>query len=117
LRLEAVGFNFLLVVLGNVGNHTIDVLWSSDQNSKTRSSSSDVGLALSRGVTRDMGEGVVDGDAVDPVLDWTGLDGQRTQPTVDLDTLSMGMSDDFRVAIEEGATSVRIGRAIFGHLA
>ena len=38
---------------------------------------------------------------------------QRQQPTVDLDTLSMGMSDDFRVAIEEGATSVRIGRAIF----
>jgi uncharacterized pyridoxal phosphate-containing UPF0001 family protein len=25
----------------------------------------------------------------------------------------MGMSDDFRVAVEEGATSVRIGRAIF----
>jgi pyridoxal phosphate enzyme (YggS family) len=38
---------------------------------------------------------------------------QREQPTVHLDTLSMGMSDDFRVAIEEGATSVRIGRAIF----
>jgi PLP dependent protein len=38
---------------------------------------------------------------------------QREQPTVDLDTLSMGMSDDFRVAIEEGATSVRIGRALF----
>ena len=38
---------------------------------------------------------------------------QREQPTVDLDTLSMGMSDDFRVAVEEGATSVRIGRAIF----
>lgn len=29
--------------------------------------------------------------------------------------LSMGMSDDFEVAIEEGATMVRIGRAIFGH--
>jgi len=28
--------------------------------------------------------------------------------------LSMGMSDDFMVAIEEGATIVRIGRAIFG---
>jgi PLP dependent protein len=28
--------------------------------------------------------------------------------------LSMGMSDDFEVAIEEGATVVRIGRAIFG---
>lgn len=29
--------------------------------------------------------------------------------------LSMGMTDDFEVAIEEGATMVRIGRAIFGH--
>ena len=28
--------------------------------------------------------------------------------------LSMGMSDDFEVAVEEGATVVRIGRAIFG---
>jgi pyridoxal phosphate enzyme (YggS family) len=28
--------------------------------------------------------------------------------------LSMGMSDDFEVAIEEGSTCVRIGRAIFG---
>ncbi|MEA2677346.1 MAG: dependent protein [Chloroflexota bacterium] len=28
--------------------------------------------------------------------------------------LSMGMSDDFEVAIEEGATVVRIGRALFG---
>jgi PLP dependent protein len=42
---------------------------------------------------------------------------QREHPAVDFDTLSMGMSDDFRVAVEEGATSVRIGRAIFGHLA
>ena len=31
-----------------------------------------------------------------------------------LDELSMGMTDDFEVAIEEGATMVRIGRAIFG---
>lgn len=28
--------------------------------------------------------------------------------------LSMGMSDDYEVAIEEGATMVRVGRAIFG---
>jgi uncharacterized pyridoxal phosphate-containing UPF0001 family protein len=28
--------------------------------------------------------------------------------------LSMGMSNDFEVAIEEGATMVRIGTAIFG---
>ncbi len=33
---------------------------------------------------------------------------------VGLKHLSMGMSDDFEVAIEEGATMVRIGRAIFG---
>jgi uncharacterized pyridoxal phosphate-containing UPF0001 family protein len=26
----------------------------------------------------------------------------------------MGMSDDFEVAIEEGATIVRVGRALFG---
>jgi uncharacterized pyridoxal phosphate-containing UPF0001 family protein len=28
--------------------------------------------------------------------------------------LSMGMTQDFGVAIEEGATIVRVGRAIFG---
>lgn len=28
--------------------------------------------------------------------------------------LSMGMTDDFEVAIEEGATMIRVGRAIFG---
>lgn len=33
---------------------------------------------------------------------------------VDLPDLSMGMTDDYPVAIEEGATMVRIGRAIFG---
>jgi len=39
---------------------------------------------------------------------------QRKKPEADLATLSMGMSNDYRVAIEEGATAVRIGRAIFG---
>ena len=38
-------------------------------------------------------------------------------PTLDLTHLSMGMTDDFEVAIEEGATLVRIGRAIFGERA
>jgi len=28
--------------------------------------------------------------------------------------VSMGMSDDFRIAIEEGSTMVRVGSAIFG---
>lgn len=31
-----------------------------------------------------------------------------------LDGLSMGMSDDFEVAIEEGATHIRVGTALFG---
>jgi pyridoxal phosphate enzyme (YggS family) len=39
---------------------------------------------------------------------------QRRDPSLDLPILSMGMSNDFAVAIEEGATHVRIGRAIFG---
>lgn len=32
----------------------------------------------------------------------------------ELPDLSMGMTDDFEIAIEEGATLVRVGRAIFG---
>jgi uncharacterized pyridoxal phosphate-containing UPF0001 family protein len=35
-------------------------------------------------------------------------------PALQLDTLSMGMSDDLEAAIAEGATMVRIGSAIFG---
>ena len=35
-------------------------------------------------------------------------------PGVAMDTLSMGMTSDFEVAIEEGATLVRVGTAIFG---
>ena len=35
-------------------------------------------------------------------------------PAISMDTLSMGMSHDFEVAIEEGSTCVRIGTAIFG---
>jgi pyridoxal phosphate enzyme (YggS family) len=34
-----------------------------------------------------------------------------------LPELSMGMTDDFEVAVEEGATLVRVGRAIFGERA
>ncbi len=35
-------------------------------------------------------------------------------PGIELDELSMGMSGDFEVAVEEGATLVRVGTAIFG---
>jgi pyridoxal phosphate enzyme (YggS family) len=38
----------------------------------------------------------------------------RNLPALTLDVLSMGMSHDFEVAIEEGSTCVRIGTAIFG---
>lgn len=39
---------------------------------------------------------------------------QRRFSDLDLRELSMGMSNDYREAIAEGATQVRIGRAIFG---
>jgi pyridoxal phosphate enzyme (YggS family) len=35
-------------------------------------------------------------------------------PECNLPYLSMGMTDDFEIAIEEGATHVRVGRALFG---
>jgi len=38
----------------------------------------------------------------------------RDVPNVSMQELSMGMSHDFEVAIEEGATIVRVGTAIFG---
>ena len=34
--------------------------------------------------------------------------------SISMEELSMGMTDDFEVAIEEGATIIRVGRAIFG---
>lgn len=39
---------------------------------------------------------------------------QRAPAGIVLDELSMGMSGDFEIAIEEGATVVRVGQAIFG---
>ncbi len=38
----------------------------------------------------------------------------RNLPAVAMDQLSMGMSHDFEVAVEEGSTCVRVGTAIFG---
>jgi PLP dependent protein len=38
----------------------------------------------------------------------------RKLPAVGMDVLSMGMSHDFEIAIEEGSTCVRVGTAIFG---
>lgn len=39
---------------------------------------------------------------------------QKMYPNLNLSELSMGMSGDFEIAIEEGATMVRVGTAIFG---
>lgn len=39
---------------------------------------------------------------------------RRRLPGIAMDLLSMGMSNDFEVAIEEGSTCVRVGTAIFG---
>lgn len=39
---------------------------------------------------------------------------QRNIPGVAMDHLSMGMSHDFELAIEEGATIIRVGTAVFG---
>jgi pyridoxal phosphate enzyme (YggS family) len=39
------------------------------------------------------------------------------RPAVPLRELSMGMTDDFEIAIEEGATMIRVGRALFGERA
>src|SRR5260370_39940006 len=41
----------------------------------------------------------------------------RNLPQISMAALSMGMSHDFEVAIEEGATCVRVGTAIFGERA
>jgi len=39
---------------------------------------------------------------------------QKTSGLKDFDQLSMGMSSDYAIAIQEGSTMVRIGTAVFG---
>jgi pyridoxal phosphate enzyme (YggS family) len=51
-----------------------------------------------------------DPEAVRPVF----RELRRLRDALGLRELSMGMTNDFEVAIEEGATMVRVGRAIFG---
>jgi len=59
---------------------------------------------------------VADPEAVRPVF--KGLRVLRDQTSQQLGTalpvLSMGMTDDYAVAVEEGATMLRLGRALFG---
>ena len=44
----------------------------------------------------------------------TAAEAAHRYPEADFGTLSMGMSQDYEIAIEEGSTLVRIGTAIFG---
>ena len=39
---------------------------------------------------------------------------EKNIDNVSMDILSMGMTNDYEVAIEEGATMVRVGTGIFG---
>ncbi len=60
---------------------------------------------------------VDDAEATRPVF--AGLRSLRDRltvahPRLSLPVLSMGMSNDFEIAIQEGATHIRVGRAIFG---
>jgi pyridoxal phosphate enzyme (YggS family) len=43
------------------------------------------------------------------------FDAVNDRGTPSLDTLSMGMSNDYPLAVEEGATMLRLGTALFGH--
>ena len=55
-----------------------------------------------------------DRPAAEPVRMLREAYDQLKQAGYDLDTISMGMSEDLDIAIEEGATMVRVGTAIFG---
>jgi len=59
---------------------------------------------------------VADGEQVRPVFrELRSLrDATSEQLGVTLPVLSMGMTDDYPIAIEEGATMLRLGRALFG---
>ncbi|NDU85743.1 MAG: YggS family pyridoxal phosphate-dependent enzyme [Ferrovum sp.] len=58
------------------------------------------------------GEGVVSRSRFAAVRQWK--EGLERHQGVKLDTLSMGMSGDYELALEEGATLLRLGTALFG---
>src|ERR1700674_2034308 len=59
---------------------------------------------------------VPDPEAIRPIFRQLGALREKTsqQLGVALPVLSMGMTDDYAIAIEEGATMLRLGRALFG---
>ena len=67
-------------------------------------------------VTGLMGMATFSPDAAQVGREFAGLRRQYEQLGAgrNWDTLSMGMSGDWRIAVEEGSTMVRIGSAIFG---
>ena len=61
----------------------------------------------------DFGSGAVSLDVVDVVAVQASAR-ERTADDVGLSQVSMGMTDDLEVALAEGSTMVRVGRALFG---
>jgi hypothetical protein len=45
---------------------------------------------------------------------WERMQSESSAPNVELSELSMGMSGDYQIAVEEGSTLIRVGSAIFG---
>jgi PLP dependent protein len=45
---------------------------------------------------------------------WDSIKKEMLPPNTIMKELSMGMSGDYKIALEEGSTLVRIGSAIFG---
>ncbi len=55
-----------------------------------------------------------EGDPATPSACLRGLLDPLRMSFPDAELLSMGMSGDFEIAIEEGATHIRVGTALFG---
>ena len=56
-----------------------------------------------------------------PLLSWKGLkkmfdtiSKKYSSDNIEMKTLSMGMSSDYKIAVEEGSNMVRLGGVIFG---
>lgn len=89
----------------------VDFTGRSDRNGVAPAQLADVLSALRKAELDVRGLSTLPADDADPRIAFRALRELRDEHG--LAELSMGMSDDFDIAIEEGATMVRVGRAIF----